>query len=167
MGGATLDRAGWNNYCGGSDTEKDDHYCSQWASQRMAALVSSLPLRTKLADPRIKAVAAISPMYGMLMTPAALRTCTAEVFLLETEEDLRLRSANTLLADRFPQQPTLGRLPQANVGGLMSTCPRALAEELPELCNSVTPEQRQRIYYQLRALLGDFFTQTLRAHPAP
>ncbi|MGN0009595.1 MAG: alpha/beta hydrolase family protein [Desulfovibrionaceae bacterium] len=165
MGGAGLDAAGWQRYC--TDGKRDEHYCSRWAEQRISGLIASLPLRTPLEDARVKAVAAISPMYGMLLTAKALRSCTAGVLLVETEEDLHGGSANTLLADRFPRPPALARLPQANEGGLMSACPRALAEELPELCHSVTPEQRLRLHHQLRGLLVSFFTTTLTSASAP
>lgn len=43
----------------------------------------------------------------------------------------------------------------------MAPCPESLATELPELCRSVTPEERKQIHEDLAEALGDFFLHYL------
>ena len=43
----------------------------------------------------------------------------------------------------------------------MSPCPEALAAELPELCRSVSPEERRAIHRHMDDALSDFFLHVL------
>ena len=54
------------------------------------------------------------------------------------------------------------RLQTADMGALMAECSDSLAGELPELCRSVTPEERLKIHEKVRSALLPFFTEHLR-----
>ena len=161
IAGAHMDPKGWKNYC--SAAEEDEQYCTPWARRRIDYLAEHTDMNEDLSDMRIKAVAAISPLFGMFLTPKALQGINAETLLVETGEDEHVSKANTFLASRFPKQPFVVRIPQADTGGMMSEFPHSLTWELPELCSSVSKEERTHIMHRLRRELADFFGKVLRS----
>lgn len=173
LGGALPDCGGWPDYCtraGGQDV-----YCNPWAKTRIDKLCRSLPLTKSLADPRVKAVAAAAPAFGMLFGPASFRFFHPPLLLIAAEADAINRPARHVRAlyELMEVKPRYLSLRGADAGALMSSCPESLAAELPELCLSVTPQQRQDIHRRLDDALSDFFlhylgsSQNLPSIPPP
>lgn len=173
LGGALPDCGGWPDYC--ARAGRQDIYCNPWAKNRIDTLCRSLPLTKSLADPRIKAVAAAAPGFGMLFSPASFRYFYPPLLLIAAEADainLPARHVRALY-EMMDGKPRYLSLKGADAGALMSPCPESLAEELPELCRSVTPEERQAIHQRLDDALSDFFlhylgsSQNLPSIPPP
>ena len=161
LGGALPRCTDWPQWCAQAGPEDD--YCNPWGRERITALCRSLPLRRSLADPRIRAVAAVAPGFGMLFGPDAFRHFYPPLLLISAEADTtnppRLHSgALATLLGAKAQHITLA---DADQGALMAPCPPLLAEELPELCRSVSPATRQSIHQQLQRALADFFLHYL------
>ena len=71
LGGALPDCSGWPAFCA---SEKNSVYCNSWAEKRISEkFCSALPLTKSLADTRVKAVAAASPDFSMLLSRESLR----------------------------------------------------------------------------------------------
>lgn len=162
LGGALPDCGGWPEYCGNAGEQ--DVYCSTWARDRINILCQSFPLKTSLADRRVKAVAAISPGYGMLFDNDSFRYFYPPLLLVCAGKD----QFNVARLHCEPLARLLGKrtrylaLPDADAGALMAPCPPGLAAELPELCQSVQPYRREAIHLELRAALLAFFAHYLR-----
>ncbi len=173
LGGALPDCGGWPDYC--ARAGRQDVYCNPWAKIRITKLCRSLPLTKSLADPRIKAVAAAAPAFGMLFGSASFRFFHPPLLLIAAEADAINRPARHVRAfyELMDVKPRYLSLRDADAGALMSSCPESLAAELPELCLSVTPKQRQDIHRRLDDALSDFFlhylgsTQNLPVIPPP
>ena len=161
LGGALPDCASWPEYC--AKAGRRDMYCNRWARDRVNAICQSLPLTESLADPRIKAVAAAAPGFGMLFSPASFRYFYPPLLLIAAESDVMNRPS--LHADAIARllngKARYLSLPGADTGALMSPCPEALAAELPELCRSVSPEERRAIHRHMDDALSDFFLHVL------
>lgn len=161
-GGALPDCGGWPEYCGRAGGQ--DAYCSPWARDRMSILCQSFPLKASLADRRVKAVAAISPGYGMLFDSKSFRYFHPPLLLVCAGKD----QFNAAKLHCEPMARMLGErarylvLPDADAGALMATCPPGLAAELPELCQSVAPQRREAIDRELREALLAFFAHYLQ-----
>lgn len=161
MGGALLSKDGWTNYC--AEAGEMDSYCSPWASSRMEQLVQSLPLKASLADPRIKAVAAIAPAYGMLFSKQSLQYFHPPLLLVQAEKDQVNRSPLHAEAIRtlFPKVPQFYTLAGADSASLAAPCPPTFQRDLPEQCNSVSPSERATIHSHLENMVTKFFLQIL------
>lgn len=161
MGGALPVKDGWNAYCAKVGT--GDAYCSTWAASRMNALVDALPLKASLADQRIKAVAAIAPAYGMLFTTDSLKYFYPRLLLVSAGKDTINRAPwhADALRSLFNTAPQFYTLKNADAASLMAPCPPAFQRDLPELCNSVSAEERTNIHNELETLLSRFFLSTL------
>ena len=161
LGGALPDCAGWPDYCG--RTGSGDSYCNPWAKNRINGLCAELPLAASLADPRIKAIAAVAPGYGMLFGRDSFRYFYPPLFLIGAENDgihppaLHADALGSLLKDRARH----ATLKDADAASLAAPCPESLENELPELCRSVSSAGRNAIHQQLYALLSDFFLHYL------
>lgn len=161
LGGALPNCSSWSDYCvraGASDS-----YCSPWARERIGALCQQLPLTQSLADTRIKAIAAIAPGFGMLFDSKSFEFFRPPLLLVTAGRD----SFNRRWLHGAPIAKALGAkarlldLPEADAAALISPCPQALAEELPELCLSLDPALKQAIQAKLSATLLAFFTHFL------
>lgn len=161
LGGALMDKEGWTSYC--QKAGSTDPYCSAWASARMNSLVNELPLKASLADQRIKAVAAVAPAYGMLFSQKSLAYFYPPLLLISAENDTTNRAPwhADALRGLFSKVPQFFTLKDADAFSLMAPCPPSFQRDLPELCNSVSPESRMRIHAKLESLLGHFFLSTL------
>lgn len=173
LGGALPDCAGWPEYC--KRAGASDVYCSPWARERINGLCMSFPLQKSLADPRVKAIAAIAPGYGMLFDAESFRHFYPPLLLVAAGRDKfnRVSLHCEPLARLLGSRARFLDLPNADEGALMSPCPPALANELPELCKSVSPSDRQAILQKLENALLAFFghylliTGNLPNIPAP
>lgn len=161
MGGALPNSAGWANYC--TQAGSADTYCTAWAVARLNKLMRSLPLKASLADQRIKAVAAVAPAYGMLFDKESMRYFYPPLLIIRADEDDINRAP--LHADALRQllntPPKFASIQKADAASLMASCPPAFQRDLPELCNSVSLEDRLNIHSTLENQLGDFFLSTL------
>lgn len=160
LGGAlpSCDRLG--EYCAGAGPQDD--YCHRWAANRLKKLCDNLPLTVSPADTRIKVVAAVNPTHLMLFGEEGLRWFHPRLLLisagLDGDADSRLTAA---LAHRLGRRARFLRLPDTDDGSLLAPCPPSLAEELPELCQSVTLAERLRQQEALRQEVLAFFLHWL------
>lgn len=161
LGGALPDCLSWPDYC--ARAGQQDIYCNRWARDRMDGICHSLPLTKSLADPRIKAVAAVAPGFGMLFSSASFRYFHPPLLLIAAENDAMNRSELHVgsIARLMNGKAPYVSLPRADTGALMAPCPESLAAELPELCRSVSAEERKVIHQQMDDALSDFFLHFL------
>ncbi|MDR3357757.1 MAG: hypothetical protein LBN96_02635 [Desulfovibrio sp.] len=161
LGGAMPDCAGWPGYCGRAGS--GDSYCNTWAKNRIDRLCAALPLTASLADPRIKAVAAVAPGYGMLFGRDSFRYFYPPLFLIGAEEDTLHPPAlhADALAALLNGRARHATLRNADAASLAAPCPEPLEDELPELCRSVSSAGRKAIHQRLYDLLSDFFLHYL------
>lgn len=160
LGGALPDCSDWPAFC---SREKDSVYCNDWAKKRISEkFCSAVPLSKSLADTRIKAVAAASPDFSMLLSRDSLRYFYPPLLLItDPKESAGSRRVPEDLAARFPAAPVHTFIEKADNGTLMAPCPDSMIEELPEICRSVSEEERASIHRQFTAAVGDFFQKTL------
>lgn len=161
LGGALPDCAPWAKYC--TIAGASDAYCSNWVRGKIDALCTSFPLKSSLADPRIKAIAAVAPGYGMLFGPTSFRYFYPPLLLVIAEaEKVDKAELHAKAIARLPDLKAIVlELPEADAGALMAPCPPAIAAELPELCLSVSAETRANISRRLNNALTDFFLNHL------
>lgn len=161
LGGALPDCEGWKDYC--AQAGKHDMYCNVWAQNRMDGLCRSLPLTRSPADTRIKAVAAVAPGFGMLFGRESFRWFYPPLLLVAAAGD----NLNKVALHARKIYECTGKkarwlvLDKADAGALMAPCPPSLAEELPELCRSVSEEDRKAVHKNMFAALSDFFLHYL------
>jgi predicted dienelactone hydrolase len=162
MGGARLSAAGWKHYC--EQAQGEDPYCAPSAKSKIDTMAASIREGTSAQDQRVKAVVAISPLFPMFFS--GKRDTNVPMLLMHTQEDARYQQDTHDFAQILEHVSINNALAAADVGALMSACPRALAEELPELCYSTTADQRALLQVRLRDILEKFFEQTLDAAPS-
>lgn len=159
LGGALPDCQRLDVYCAAAAPQ--DPYCNSWARRQLDKLCSKLPLTVSPADTRIKVVAAVNPTHLMLFDEG-LRWCYPQLLLVSAAQDDDSDSRLTEdLARRLGSRVRFLRLPDADAQALPAPCPPSLAEELPELCLSVTPQERLRQQELLRRELLSFFLHWL------
>lgn len=159
LGGALPDCERLDVHCAAAGPQ--DPYCNNWARRQLVKLCNKLPLTVSPADTRIKVVAAVNPTHLMLFD-AGLRWFYPRLLLVSAAQDGDSDSRLTEdLARRLAKRTRFLRLPEADGGALLAPCPPSLAEELPELCLSVTPQERVRQQELLRQELLAFFLQWL------
>lgn len=136
LGGALPDCSGWPAFCA---SEKNSVYCNSWAEKRISEkFCSALPLTKSLADTRVKAVAAASPDFSMLLSRESLRYFYPPLLLVTApRESDGSRKVPENLARLFPSAPKTVVIEKADNGTLMAPCPDSMIEELPEICRSV------------------------------
>lgn len=161
MGGAMPACVSWPGYC--RKAGKNDPYCSPWAKDRLDTLCSNFPLRKSLANPAIKAIAAVAPGFGMIFDADSFRYFYPPLLLIAAGRD----SFNRAYLHCQPIAEILGAkarfldLPEADAGALISPCSPALAEELPELCLSMDGAKKAAIQTRLTETLLAFFSHYL------
>lgn len=167
LGGALPNCASWENYC--DRAPGGDPYCAKWTREKISNICANFPLRRSLADPRIKAICVIAPGYGMLFDKQSFEYFYPPVLLVGAGRDKFNRAAMHCepLARILGKKAKYLDLPTADAGALMSPCPPALEQEVPELCNSVTAEERERVGAKLQGALLAFFSHYLKGESAP
>lgn len=160
LGGALPDCSGWPAFCA---SEKNSVYCNSWAEKRISEkFCSALPLTKSLADTRVKAVAAASPDFSMLLSRESLRYFYPPLLLVTApRESDGSRKVPEDLARLFPSAPKTVVIEKADNGTLMAPCPDSMIEELPEICRSVSGEERAAIHEEFVREVGSFFRHTL------
>lgn len=159
-GGAVPDCGARSEYCAGLGQQ--DMYCNPWASDKLDTLCATLPPRKSLADTRVKAVVAVSPAFALLLSKKSLRHYSPPTLLVAGGAEVEDRPETIrLLASWFPRPVDVLEIELADTGAFMSPCPPVLLEDLPELCSSVSPDERAGILENLHAALLTFFMQHL------
>lgn len=123
-----------------------------------------LPRKLPLADPRFRAMALVSPGFSMLFDPHSLKGLKPSLLLIGAEGDDLNRPDKQALALRSliaPPTPEYLFLPGADGPSFQALCPPDMAQELPDLCRSVTPDQREVIHQRMEDVLLEFFRRTL------
>ncbi len=161
MGGALPGCDDWPRFCALAGAS--DPYCAPWARDRIDSLCKNFPLAKSLADTSIKAIAAVSPGFGMIFNQESFKYFHTPLLLVIAGQDSfnRPQLHSAPLAKALGARALLLDLPGAGSTALISPCPPALAEELPELCLSPDPAQKKAIQEKLTATLLAFFTHYL------
>lgn len=161
LGGARLDRNGWEGYC--QRTIAEDSYCSAWARPLMTRFAARPGLGTSLRDARIRAVAAVAPGFGMFFTREGLASMRTPVLLLRADLDATNLAPNHAegIRGRLPAPPVYDVLRETDAASLMSPCAPTLTPNLPEMCAAATAERRERTQTQLASLTARFFVAEL------
>ena len=161
LGGALPDCAPWPGYCARAGAL--DAYCDPWVRGKIDALCANFPLKSSLADQRIKAIASVAPGYGLLFGPTSFRHFYPPLLLaIAGAEKVDKAELHARAIARLPGvKATVLELPDADAGALMAPCPPSIAAELPELCLSVSEEARAALARRLDDALTDFFLNHL------
>jgi predicted dienelactone hydrolase len=120
--------------------------------------------RQATEDGRFRALALVSPGFAMLFDRPSLAAVSIPVLLLGAGGDglNRPERQARVLRDALPGGAEYRVLPGADGPSLQAACPPDMAGYLPDLCASVSPEERRDIHARLEGVLADFFARTLR-----
>ncbi len=165
LGGATLDSAGWVNYC--VQVPQSTTYCNAWAQGHVESMLQDLPKFTQsFADARIKSVVAVSPKYDFLITRQAVQSLQVPLLLLETEKDLAKKIWNAhSIPTIFPPQTRFLSMEGIDTRDLMAACPPALRKDLPDLCGTASGEVRKKAHESFNTAVVQFFLEQLGHMP--
>ncbi len=175
MGGALPSCENWKDYCRETSSDRD-FYCNGWAKPRITKdICGKLPLTKSLADTRIKAVCAVQPSFGMLLTEKALKYFHPALLLVRSEEKKadsktgkKAEGKKEIGRDlvgmekRFQMPPEEFRISTSAEGALLAPCPEALADELPDLCYSLSVQQRRELHEEFMPALKRFWNNNLK-----
>lgn len=141
LAGGGLDPQGWSGYCTGKG---QDPYCQPWVEPRMDTLVTTPYLDASFLDKRIRAVVAVAPAYGMLLTKESLSSIQIPILLLRAEKDtLCPQYLAESIRDALPASAGYAVISNADAISLTSPCGKGtLAQTLPEICRPL-PERTQ------------------------
>lgn len=168
LGGALPDCSGWMDYC--RKAPQDDAYCYDQPRARMDSMCGHFPLDPRsLTDPRVKAIAAVGPTFGMLFSHQGLASLQPHLLLVGLEhDDLSISSLHAeALYERMDRKPAHLFLDKADMSLLMAPCPPSLANELPEMCHDELDPLRQQLFSQLTRRLAAFFLEWLGTQEGP
>lgn len=161
MGGATPNCNIWNKY--EKEANKDDPYLSTWAKKRINAICAAMPISKNLFSNRIKAVIAVAPGFGMLFDATSFKRFYPPLLLVSAGKDKfntpKLHSLH--IARLLGNKAKFIDLPKADAGAFFSPCSSTLAQDLPELCNSVSSIERKEIFKSLSEASLAFFSHYL------
>ena len=167
LGGALPDCSGWMDYC--RKAPLDDAYCYEQPRARMDSMCAHFPLDPRsLTDPRVKAIAAVGPVFGMLFSSQGLAGLHPHLLLVSLEhDDLSIPSLHAdALYERMGRKPAHLFLDKADMSLLMAPCPPSLANELPEMCHDELDPLRQQLFSTLTRRLAAFFLEWLGTQEA-
>ena len=167
LGGALPDCSGWMDYC--RKAPLDDAYCYEQPRARMDSMCAHFPLDPRsLTDPRVKAIAAVGPVFGRLFSSQGLAGLHPHLLLVSLEhDDLSIPSLHAdALYERMGRKPAHLFLDKADMSLLMAPCPPSLANELPEMCHDELDPLRQQLFSTLTRRLAAFFLEWLGTQEA-
>lgn len=161
LGGALPNCAQWSSYC--TTAGASDPYCTLLAKDKIEQTCANFPLQKSMANPRIKAIVAVAPGFGFFFNADSFKYFYPPLLLVTTKLDLFNNPIlhSEALARILGEKAYYLTLPQADTAALMDECSSALAEELPELCASVSSQTRQEIRSTLENSLFSFFNHYL------
>lgn len=162
LGGALPNCRLWSDYC--ARAGEGDPYCSSWAKERISDLCQELPLKKSMADTRIKAIAAVAPGFGMIFDSKSFAYFYPALLLVSAgREKLNRTEFHAGQIARFlGSKARYLDLPGVDADALIAPCPPGLERELPELCFSVSREQKNLNRAKLSGVLKAFFAYYLR-----
>lgn len=126
-------------------------------------LLPPLPPDRPLADSRFRAMMLISPGYSMLFAPDTLKSLPLPLFIVGLERDplhTPERQALVLRSLLAPPTPEYALLTGADGPALQALCPPDMERDLPDLCRTVSPDEREALHHRLETLILDFFRHT-------
>lgn len=159
LGGAMPNCISWADYC--EKAGKNDTYCNSWSSEKINSICTHIPLKKSLADHRIRAFAAVCPGFGMLFSKSSFDNFSAPILLLACENDSlnKKKYHADALQNALRDKTRQFTIQDADLGSLMAECPDVLKHELPDLCRSVRPKERELVHKRLWETLFDFFSE--------
>lgn len=119
-------------------------------------LLPPLPDVEALADGRVKSIILVSPGYSMLFDPESLLDLTLPIRLIACADDsLNLLDGQiaffaNLLQD---EERDFRWLENASIPALQAVCPPDVAADMPELCESVTRQERDKLHREFESVL--------------
>ncbi|MCR4666667.1 MAG: dienelactone hydrolase family protein [Desulfovibrio sp.] len=161
LGGAMPDCVSWPDYC--PKAGKNDIYCNPWSREKINNICIEFPLRKSLRNPDVKAIVAISPGFGMLFSAFSFTDFRTPLLIISAEKDtLNNRDFHADVFSGFLRERCkTAVITGADQGSLMAPCPESLANELSDLCRSVSLRERKRIHKRLWQELLAFFGKEL------
>lgn len=125
------------------------------------------PLRKQASsiDPRYRAMIFVSPGYSMLFEPESLRSINIPILLIAADKDpldLPEQQAMRYRILLSPPVPDYLTLEGADIPALQALCPPAVERDLPDLCSSVTPDERENLHQTLLAYVVDYLNRIWR-----
>lgn len=159
LGGAVPDCALWPGWC--KKVGRENPYCRAYMREKIDKMCKAFPKMT--ADKRIRAIVMVAPVYGMLFGPGSFGKYATPTLVIATGKDsFNERELNSEhLAKFLGAKAQYLELVNADAGSLMAPCPPILAQELPELCLSVSEEERNKIHRVLYNAIKAFFDRYL------
>lgn len=169
LAGAQLDPTGWWDYCSDkytiSETTQPDIYCSPWVKPKMTILAQQIDPQKSYTDPRISAVIAIAPSFGMLFSKESLASLSRPILVIEAEKDCI--NIPKYHSQRIIQQLSTSYetiiLPEASPTTLISSCSSdSLEQTIPEMCSKELDATKNKIQQQLATISEKFFTKCFK-----
>lgn len=162
MGGALPNCETWQNYR--KHAGEDDPYADARASAKIDGICAQLPLKSSLANPDVRAVAAVSPGFGMLFNADSFKYFYPAALLVSAGREKFNRSEIHVesIARALGKKARFLDLPDADTGALMADCPPSLRREMAELCLSAPQEIKTRLRGELQGALVTFFKRYLQ-----
>lgn len=159
LGGAVPDCALWPGWC--EKVGRENPYCRAYVREKIDKMCKAFPILP--VNKRIKAMAIVAPAYGMLFGPRSFGKFATPTLVIATGKDsFNERELNSEhLAKFLGAKAQYLELANADAGSLMAPCPPALAQELPELCLSVSEEERNIIHRLFYNAIKAFFDKYL------
>lgn len=105
----------------------------------------------------------ISPGYSMLFAPDTLKSLPLPLFIVGLDRDplhTPERQALVLRSLLAPPTPEYALLTGADGPALQALCPPDMERDLPDLCRTVSPDEREALHHRLETLILDFFRHT-------
>lgn len=127
-------------------------------------LLPPLPPDRPLADSRFRAMMLVSPGYSMLFAPDTLKSLSLPLFIVGLDRDplhTPDRQALVLCSLLAPPTPEYTLLTGADGPALQALCPPDMEHDLPDLCRTVSPDEREALHRRLETLILNFFQQVL------
>lgn len=125
-----------------------------------APLLPPLPADRPLTDDRFRAMMLISPGYSMLFDTDRLKSLSLPLAIVGLERDPVHTPDHQALALRgllSPPEPEYTLLTGADGPALQALCPPDMARELPDLCRTVSPREREALHRRLENIILGFF----------
>lgn len=125
-----------------------------------APLLPPLPAEHPLTDARFRAMMLISPGYSMLFAPDSLKSLNLPLAIVGLDRDPVHTPHHQALVLRdllTPPGPDYTLLTGADGPALQALCPPDMAQELPDLCRTVSPREREALHRRLENMILGFF----------
>ncbi|MCH5276443.1 MAG: hypothetical protein J1E80_01275 [Desulfovibrionaceae bacterium] len=128
-------------------------------------LLPPLPAEHALTDARFRAMMLISPGYSMLFDPNSLKSLNLPLSLVGLDRDPLHRPERQALVLRELLASSTAEytlLTGADGPALQALCPPDMAQDLPDLCRTVSPGEREALHRRLEGLIVSFFQRAFR-----